>query len=265
MNFNLKLKNMKLFLLSLTFTTLFATSGVAQSCTPGSNYADSTYGVWPSPTTNFPAALVGVPYTTDINFKVPTTITEEIGAAIPEAAKLVGTPIQSFKITNVAGLPAGFSYACNISSCEYLGGSNGCANVYGTSTEPAGSYPASIDFDITVLVSLLPGIPPVPVTQSTSFDGYSIELGTAGTIEQIIAPITVSPNPANDEIKIEGITTSMKANQISILNIEGKVVAERQIKDVLNTTFDLSALKAGIYFVNVSHASGNKTVKFIKQ
>jgi hypothetical protein len=57
----------------------------------------------------------------------------------------------------------------------------------------------------------------------------------------------------------------MKASQISILNIEGKVVAEREIKDVLNTTFDLSAVKAGIYFVNVCHASGNKTVKFIKQ
>ena len=108
-------------------------------------------------------------------------------------------------------------------------------------------------------------MPGVPITQSTSFDGYSIELGNAGTIEQIIAPITVSPNPANNEIKIEGITASMKAKQISILNIEGKVVAEREIKDVLNTTFDLSALKSGIYFVNVSHASGNKTVKFIKQ
>jgi hypothetical protein len=123
------------------------------------------------------------------------------------------------------------------------------------------NYQASI----TVLISLFPGLPPVPITQSTSFDGYSIELGNAGTIEQIIAPITVSPNPANNEIKIEGIAASMKANQISILNIEGKVVAEREIKDVLNTTFDLSAVKAGIYFVNVSHASGNKTVKFIKQ
>ena len=53
--------------------------------------------------------------------------------------------------------------------------------------------------------------------------------------------------------------------KISNLNIEGKVVAEREIKDVLNTTFDFTAVKAGIYFVNVSHASGNKTVKFIKQ
>lgn len=256
---------MKLLLLSLTFAVFTANNLGAQSCTPGSNFADSTYGVWPSPATNFPAALVSVPYSTDVNFKVPSTITDEIAAVIPEAAMLVGSPIQSFKITNVSGLPAGFSYVCNISSCEYLGGSNGCANVYGTSVAPAGSYPAAIEFDITVLISLFPGLPPVPVTQSTSFDGYSIELGNAGTIEQIIAPITVSPNPANNEIKIEGITASMKANQISILNIEGKVVAEREIKDVLNTTFDLSALKAGIYFVNVSHASGNKTVKFIKQ
>ena len=256
---------MKLLLLSLTFAVFTANNLGAQSCTPGSNFADSTYGVWPSPATNFPAALVSVPYTTDVNFKVPSTITDEIVAVVPEAAMALGSPIQSFKIIGVTGLPIGFLYACNISSCQYNGGSNGCANIYGTTTVPAGSYPVSIDVEVTVLISLFPGFPPTPYPVETSFDGYSIELGNAGTIEQIIAPITVSPNPANNEIKIEGITASMKANQISILNIEGKVVAEREIKDVLNTTFDLSAVKAGIYFVNVSHASGNKTVKFIKQ
>jgi len=256
---------MKLLLLSLIFAVFTANNLVAQSCSPDTSFQDSTYGVWPSVTTNFPAALVSVPYTTDINFKVPSTITADIVAVIPEAALFLGSTIQSFKITNVTGLPAGFLYACNISSCQYNGGSNGCANIYGTTLAPAGSYPVALELDVTVLVSLFPGLPPSPVTQSTAFDGYTIELGNAGTIEQIIAPITVSPNPANNEIKIEGITASMKANQISILNIEGKVVAEREIKDVLNTTFDLSAVKAGIYFVNVSHASGNKTVKFIKQ
>lgn len=256
---------MKLLLLSLTFVAFTAINVGAQSCTPGANFVDSTYGVWPSPTTNFPAALISVPYTTDINFKVPSTITADIVAVIPDAALFEGSPIQSFKITGVTGLPTGFSYVCNISSCQYNGGLNGCANIYGTTTDPAGSYPVSIEVDVTVLVTLFPGLPPTPYTQSTAFDGYSIELGNAGTIEQIIAPITVSPNPANNEIKIEGITASMKASQISILNIEGKVVAEREIKDVLNLTFDLSTVKAGIYFVNVRHASGNKTVKFIKQ
>ena len=249
---------MKLLLLSLTFALFTANNLSAQSCTPGSNFQDSTYGVWPSPTTNFPAALINVPYTTDINFKVPSTVTDDIVAVVPLASIALGSDIQSFKIISVVGLPAGFLYACNISSCEYPGGANGCANIYGTSNAPAGSYPVSIEIEATI--DFFGGID-VPA----SFEGYSILLGTAGSIEQIIAPITVSPNPANNEIKIEGITASMKANQISILNIEGKVVAEREIKDVLNTTFDLSALKAGIYFVNVSHASGNKTVKFIKQ
>ena len=251
-----------LLLLALTAATFLSS---AQSCTPGANFADSTFGFWPSTTTNFPSASIGCSYSTNINFKVPSTITADFVTVIPEAAQLVGSPISSYTITSVTGLPSGFLYVCNISSCQYNGGSNGCANIYGTTSAPAGSYPVSIEVDITILISLFPGLPPIPVTQSTSFDGYSIELGNAGTIEQIIAPITVSPNPANNEIKIEGITASMKANQISILNIEGKVVAEREIKDVLNTTFDLSAVKAGIYFVNVSHASGNKTVKFIKQ
>ncbi len=249
---------MKLLLLSLTFTAFTSIYVGAQSCTPGTNFADSSYGVWPSPATNFPAAVINAPYTTDINFKVPSTVTDDIVAVVPLASIALGSDIQSFKIISVVGLPAGFLYACNISSCEYPGGANGCANIYGTSNAPAGSYPVSIEIEATI--DFIGGID-VPA----SFEGYSILLGTAGTIEQIIAPISVSPNPANNEIKIEGITASMKANQISILNIEGKVVAEREIKDVLNTTFDLSALKAGIYFVNVSHASGNKTVKFIKQ
>ena len=249
---------MKLLLLSLTFVAFTSIYVGAQSCTPGTNFADSSYGVWPSVTTNFPAAVINAFYTTDINFKVPSTVTDDIVAVVPLASIALGSDIQSFKIISVVGLPAGFLYACNISSCEYPGGANGCANIYGTSNAPAGSYPVSIEIEATI--DFFGGID-VPA----SFEGYSILLGTAGSIEQIIAPITVSPNPANNEIKIEGITASMKANQISILNIEGKVVAEREIKDVLNTTFDLSALKAGIYFVNVSHASGNKTVKFIKQ
>ena len=249
---------MKLFLLSLTFITLFATSGVAQSCTPGTNFADSLYGVWPSPSVGFPLATVNVDYSTDINFKVPAAIDDELVAVVPAAFAFNGNAIISFKLLSVTGLPAGITYACNLPDCEYLCGANVCAILQGT-PQAEGSYP----FEIEVSVLVASSFGNVPLT--IPFDGYTIEVGLAGTIEQIISPITVSPNPANDEIKIEVITTSMKANQISILNIEGKVVAERQIKDVLNTTFDLSALKAGIYFVNVSHASGNKTVKFIKQ
>ena len=249
---------MKLLLLSLTFAVFTSNNLGAQSCTPGTNFADSLYGVWPSPSVGFPMATVNVAYSTDINFKVPDAIDDELVAVVPDAALLNGNAIISFKLLNVSGLPAGITHACNLSNCEYLGGANGCARLQGTSSS-VGSYPVVLE--VSVLVESLFGNIPLTIP----FDGYTIEVGVAGTIEQIISPISVSPNPANNEIKIEGLTASMKANQISILNIEGKVVAEREIKDVLNTTFDLSAVKAGIYFVNVSHASGNKTVKFIKQ
>lgn len=251
---------MKLLLLSITFISLFANQGVAQFCTPGSNFADSTYGVWPDIETNFPLVSQNVSYSTDINFKVPSTVTAELDAT----GQFVGTPIQDFEITGVNGLPTGLSYACNISSCQYLGGANGCANIYGTTSAATGIYPVTIDVDATVLVELLPGFP-IPIVQSVSFDGYNIVIGTAGIVEQVIAPLIVYPNPTNSEISIEGITESMQVNEISIFNIEGKVVANRNETDVTNFKFDLSSIKSGIYFVDVSHASGIETIKFIKQ
>ena len=54
----------------------------AQSCTPGANYADSTYGVWPDTVINFPFATVSNPYSTDLNFKVPSTITADLDPTV---------------------------------------------------------------------------------------------------------------------------------------------------------------------------------------
>jgi hypothetical protein len=95
-------------------------------------------------------------------------------------------------------------------------------------------------------------------------DTTVFNIGDTGTIEQVISTIVVSPNPANDEIKIEGISASMKASKVEITNIEGKVVASKEVTNSSNFSFDLDGMKAGIYFVNVTHASGVETVKFIK-
>lgn len=250
---------MKKLLLSSFMICAAIFNSQAQSCTPGANYADSAYGAWPDTIQNFPAGLTNVFYSTDLNFKVPATVTAELDAS----GQFVGSPIQSFTVTGVDGLPAGFNYACNVSNCTYTGGSNGCANLYGT-TATAGTYALTINLDATVLITLVPGFPPTPVTQGTSFNGYKVVIGIAGNIEQIIAPITVSPNPATNVLNINGISASMKASKISLTNIEGKEVASKEVTS--NTqSFDLSSMKAGIYFVNVYHASGVETVKFIKE
>ncbi|MFM6934904.1 MAG: T9SS type A sorting domain-containing protein [Flavobacteriales bacterium] len=247
-------------LLFLAFSTmLLNVASWAQTCTPGANYVDSTYGVWPDTTQNFPPALVNVPYSTDLNFKVPATVT----AALDPTGQFVGSTIQGFTVTGVNGLPSGFNYACNISSCSYAGGANGCANIYGTTTT-AGTYPITIDVSATVLVSLLPGFPPTPVTQPVSFPGYKIVVGTAGIIEGIIAPLSVSPNPANATVTVNGITPSMKASNMVLTNIEGKIIETRDLNNSSNLTFDLTGLNTGIYFIHVSHANGVETVKFMK-
>lgn len=254
---------MKKLLLSVLAITLLNLAAQAQSCTPGANFVDSTYGVWPDTVQNFPPGLVNVPYSTDLNFKVPSTVTAEVAGSDPTAQGFIGSPIQGFVVNAVNGLPTGFNYACNISNCSYAGGANGCANVYGTNGV-AGTYPLTIDITATVLVTI-PFVGTNPVDVPTSFSGYKIVLGTAGNIEQIITPITVSPNPSSGNITIEGVSASMKASSISITNIEGKTVARKSIGGNANTTFDISNLQAGIYFVNVNHASGVEQVKFIKE
>ena len=230
------------------------------TCTPDPLYADSVYGAWPDTTTNFPPAAVNSYYETVLNFKAPATVT----ADLDPSGQFVGSPIQTYKVTSVDGLPAGYLYSCNAANCTYSGGTQGCATVYGT-TATTGTYNITINLDVTVLVTLIPGFPPTPVTQTASFAGYKIVVGTAGTIEQVIAPITVSPNPATNILNINGISSSMKASTISITNIEGKVVTSKEVTSNSSQSFDLSTMKGGIYFVNVYHASGVETVKFIKE
>lgn len=233
----------------------------AQSCTPGTNFADSTYGIWPDTTANFPGAEQNVAYSTDLNFKVPSEVTAEIAGDDPIAQGFIGSVIQSFLVSSVNGLPTGYDYVCNVSGCEYLGGENGCANVFGTTAE-TGEYPVSITVIGTIEVDFLGTI--VPVDQELTFDGYRIVVGMAGLIEEIIQPLTVVPNPANESISLRGLNT-YEASQVSIMNIEGKVVAEQSLLNVSSADFDLTTLNNGVYFVKVAHSNGTETVKFIKQ
>jgi hypothetical protein len=249
---------MRKLLLTLVATAAVIIGAQAQSCTPGANFADSTFGAWPDTITNFPPATTGLAYSTDLNFKVPDQVTAELD---PTGGTLVGSTIQDFVVTGVTGLPTGFDYACNIASCTYAGGANGCANLYGI-TNTAGTFDVQIDVDATIIIDVF-GIP-TPVQQSTSFTGYKINVGSAGLIEQIILPISVFPNPANESITIQGITTSTKAERLDIVDLNGNVIStvENPTQDV---TIEISDLKAGMYFVKVHHVSGTEIVKFIKE
>lgn len=252
---------MKKILLIATAALVSVLQLNAQSCTPGANYADSTYGVWPDTTQNLPPAAVGVAYSTDLNFKVPDEVTAELD---PTGGTLVGSAIDEFTVTGVTGLPSGFNYACNVSSCNYPGGSNGCANLYGTATaSQVGVHPLSIDVDAVVVIELIPGFP-TPITQSTSFGGYKLIIGYAGLVEGVLEPITVHPNPANDVITINGLHDALNIQSVLITNMEGKTVKTVNHSST-STSVDLNGMETGMYFLVVNHTTGTETVKFIKE
>jgi hypothetical protein len=245
---------MKKLLLVISLVSVAAASATAQ-CTPdvtlpAPNYADSTFGAWPDTVENFGPAAVGVAYVQDLQFKVP------LDAGDVDAA-LAGNTIQDFTVDAVNGLPAGLSYACNIPSCTFAGGSVGCAQITGTCSA-AGTYDITIDVTGTILVFGFPV--PAPYT----FSGYKIVVGTAGIVEAIINPITLHPNPANDKITLTGLNSQMKITSAVITNMEGKVV---KTLDITAATMDvnLNGMDNGVYFVVVNHAGGTETLKFIKE
>jgi hypothetical protein len=228
-----------------------------QSCTPGANFVDSTYGIWPDTTQNLPPALPNVAYSTDINFKVPSTVTAEIDPS----GQFVGSVIQQFTVDALQGLPPGFDYACNVSNCTYLGGANGCANIYGT-TDSVAVFPVTVDVTATVLVVLFPGLPPTPVTQTVSFDGYKIVVGSGGTIEQIINPISLQPNPAQSSIEVSGLVGGSNS-QLILRDLSGKNIQTIQTTSA-TATFDLQKLAEGTYIIELSDAFGTQQQKFVK-
>ncbi len=251
---------MKKLLLSFGAIAFLALSVDAQSCIPGANFVDSTYGVWPDTTQNFPPAAANVAYSTDLNFKVPSTVPAEL------SAQYAGSPIQEFTVTGVVGLPNGFNYACNIANCTYAGGVNGCANIWGT-TATTGTYPITIELSAIVLVSLIPGLPPVPVQVpgGLSFGGYKIIVGNAGIITGVVAPLSLYPNPTTGMLNVTGISSEMNAETITITNVNGQVLSAMNVEGKNAITMNLDFLKEGIYFANLSTVDGVKSVRFVKQ
>lgn len=245
---------MKKLLLSIAVMTFGASAAMAQ-CTPditdpAPNYADSTFGAWPDTTTNFVNGTVGVPYTQELQFKVPTNA----GDVSP---LLTGQTIQSFTVDAVNGLPPGLSYACNLSNCTFNGGTVGCALLSGTPTT-AGSYEVSID--VTGIVLIFGN----PATAPYTFVGYEIEIGTAGEIELVYNPFKIVPNPANDKINIQGLS-KFNVSGIEITNMDGKVMRTLEATGLASMEVSLDGFANGIYFVNVNHSNGKEVVKFIKE
>lgn len=73
------------------------------------------------------------------------------------------------------------------------------------------------------------------------------------------ATIAVYPNPAKDIVNISG----NKMQQITVTNLIGKIVLQKELGSVNNTTINTANLAQGVYNVNILSASGRTNVKLV--
>ena len=227
---------------------LILTTGIAQAqCVPDIIYADSTFGVWPTPQTNFASGEVGVPYDEVVNFKVP----RDAGDVDPAAA---GNYIDSIVLSSITNIPPGLSFACDNPTCSWNYDSLDCASISGVQTAN-GTYQISLDATIWTQIFFTPF--PIPY----SFDGYVINIGNTGINiinldEAVLELQNAIPNPSNETTKIQFISNDSETISFEIINLLGetisfsKMTSQRGVNDIhLNT----SEFSEGIYIYSISN------------
>jgi hypothetical protein len=246
----------KLVFLAAAFTMVL--SAQAQ-CTPDETLIPDAFGVYPDTTQNFVNGEVNVAYSQVLHFKAPS----DAGDVDPNFA---GQIIESFTVTGVDGMPPGLTYACNISNCQYSGGSTGCATISGTPTQ-AGTFEITINITAVVLVSILPGVPPTALPVEETFGGYRIIVSEEGSasIEKIeSSSLRIYPNPAQSLLTLSNLNSFSGISSVSIINLEGKIMQTTDAAGMENLHLNTAALSAGVYIVEVQHANGIERKRFIK-
>lgn len=108
---------------------------------------------------------------------------------------------------------------------------------------------------------------------SSSFgpiDNFSAEVNSnsvLGLIENSAsAKINIYPNPVTDKLKIELDNSSFnKSLNVSVTDLNGKIIKENNFIYESNTEINVSDLKAGFYILNISSGGVSYNKKFVKE
>lgn len=241
---------------TLLLATLAAASINAFSqCIPNQLYADSIFGVWPDTTENFAPGMVGVFYSDTLNLLVPT----DAGLVNPTFSGFV---IDSVRMNQLTGLPAGLGVACNSQTgapCTYLANQLGCGLIEGTPTE-IGTFPIVIE---TTVYAQFFGTQAIPY----SFSGYSITIADNTAAVENNGPVKLgrvqnAPNPFADRTMIEFGLSRASTAKIQVFNLVGEKLWSRtvQAKAGMNRVpFEVNELENGIYIYHVEAAGTTYT------
>jgi hypothetical protein len=250
---------MKRLLLIFTATLITGLAANAQ-CVPDPQYTEP--GVYPESSVGFNDGCVGVLYEQIVTNIVPSDTSVMIG---PFPTTL---SIDSLVITNVTGLPTGFTYSCNdaenvtspADQCAFEGGTKGCISITGTpQAGDEGTYNLSFDIDVYLEGGTTPA-------GSYSLEDYSIVIETcaAGIFEEAAnAKFKLFPNPVAESFTLEGLA-GMDVTEISIINTHGQVFST--YSNITSNSFNMNVtdLDAGLYFVRIKQNDSIEMIRFIK-
>jgi hypothetical protein len=246
---------MKIITLLLAFTLMSVITNA--QCVPDTSITHNVPGIYPDSATGLPHSMVGFPYSTTIQLKVKAD-TIYLGFTVP---------IDSVVVTNVTGLPAGYSYSCTPSNCSFPGGSDACILLQGPAPTSGmiGSYPIQVQVVAhgTVLGS--------PASIPANINSYSIIIddsttGISGIEKAAFFVGQNTPNPTRDLTVIPVVVNHSDAVTLTVSNLIGKKVFAQSYnlqKGKNNINVDVHALLPGIYLYSISNGKNTVTRRMI--
>jgi hypothetical protein len=224
---------MKRLLLIAAFASSIAFAN-AQSCTPDNTIISP--GVYPE---KLETAFADQAY--DFSFQV-LALKDTV---VLFAGQTINATIDSIKVIDVIGIPAGFDYTCNPANCIFTWRAVGCVNLRGNPTQ---SQVGVYDLKIATVVYAKAGILALPVPDTT--DGYELVIkgdGSASVFDVSNTLLNIYPNPSSD-----GTFMLSSTNQMSILNvidIQGRKVAFEESLSQNTLILNLANAPKGIYYL----------------
>ncbi|MCG9879969.1 MAG: T9SS type A sorting domain-containing protein [Bacteroidia bacterium] len=238
----------------ILFCVISFSNNLFAQCTPDPNLTS---------TATLPAALdtavAGELYTQEIKY----FITKDTNVFVPQLGTTLNATIDTLWITDVKGMPDGFTYSCHNADCKILGGTAGCATLTGTPTQAqVGIYPLMVL--ITVRATAFLG--PVPISQNASDTNarYSIVvsgLSSKPEISILGGPI-LFPNPAKEELQVYVPELSGEA-QFVIQNIQGKTMQTGRLMKHEVSHVSLEGFEAGVYIIRIHKGNEIVSKKFV--
>lgn len=202
-----------------SIAVLAATYTANAQCVPNTNI--TTPGIYPDSATGLASGTINQAYNEVMQIKAP------LDTVAVFAGNTVTVTIDSITLLSFYNLPPGLSYACNPTTCKFIGGSNGCVLLSGTPTQAGTFHPVAI----TSTKGKVGGF--IPVTQIDTVDYYTIVINTAAGIANNskfkFELDQNEPNPFVSFTDLKFTTPVQTIVALKVFNLVGKEILHKSI------------------------------------